>query len=312
MQVSKTKTIAKTIVYILVAALLIGAIGFVYKYTNEFNEDFKTFYLEHNGEKILSSDSKMSIKPGDKYSFDVKYTFSGNATEEKGYNVKVLPNPDKDFAFTIAGGKFLFSKEKDLSRGFGIKKNETSFELNLPEDFSIQSVLDSIYANEVIVPEDALEGNPYPFILVVSSYNESVVYNIKLGFSSKITGVELDKDTIVFGPTDIEVEPQVEPDLLMEEGQFSINNEMRGENVFALVDFKCQDKANVGDAVEFTLDVVNLSDQFENYEATEVSNVVLLNSDTGVEIQQIELIDGYYSFVMPECNVTIIGYLVKV
>jgi hypothetical protein len=40
--------IAKLIGYVLVVLLLVGSVGLVYKFTNGFNEDFKTFYIEYN------------------------------------------------------------------------------------------------------------------------------------------------------------------------------------------------------------------------------------------------------------------------
>lgn len=51
---------------------------------------------------------------------------------------------------------------------------------------------------EVIVPEEAEQGNPYPYTLVVSSYNESVTYNIRLSVGAEVTGVTLDPSQIIF------------------------------------------------------------------------------------------------------------------
>ena len=51
---------------------------------------------------------------------------------------------------------------------------------------------------EVIVPEEAEQGNPYPYTLVISSYNESVVYRIDLSVGKEVTGVTLDPAQIIF------------------------------------------------------------------------------------------------------------------
>lgn len=40
------KTVAKVIAYVVLALVLVVAVGLIYKYTNGFNEDFKTFYVE--------------------------------------------------------------------------------------------------------------------------------------------------------------------------------------------------------------------------------------------------------------------------
>ena len=48
---SKGQTAAKVIGVILVLALLAGIVAVIYRFTNGFNEDFKTFYVEHDGKQ---------------------------------------------------------------------------------------------------------------------------------------------------------------------------------------------------------------------------------------------------------------------
>lgn len=43
------KTVAKIIAYVLAALVLVTVVGLIYKFTNGFNEDFKTFYVEYDG-----------------------------------------------------------------------------------------------------------------------------------------------------------------------------------------------------------------------------------------------------------------------
>ena len=100
------------------------------------------------------------------------------------------------------GERYLYSKENDLTSAFGLNKQDTYFELILPEDFTLQYALQSCYpGKEVIVPEEAEQGNPYPYTLVVSSYNESVTYNIELSVGKEVTGVTLDPSEIIFTGT---------------------------------------------------------------------------------------------------------------
>ena len=170
-----------------------------YRFTNGFNEDFKTFYVEYDGEQILTSDSQMHLVSGNMHCFEVKYTFDTENAEPKDYNVKVVPNAERDFDFTVDGERYLYSKESDLTAAFGLNKQDTYFELVLPEDFTLQYALQSCYpGKEVIVPEEAEQGNPYPYTLVISSYNESVVYRIDLSVGKEVTGVTLDPEQIIF------------------------------------------------------------------------------------------------------------------
>ena len=135
---SKGQTAAKVIGVILVLALLAGIVAVIYRFTNGFNEDFKTFYVEYDGEQILTADSKLHLVEGQMHRFDVKYTFDAGNSEPKDYNVKVVPNATRDFDFTVDGERYLYSKENDLTSAFGLNKQDTYFELVLPEDFTLQ------------------------------------------------------------------------------------------------------------------------------------------------------------------------------
>ena len=196
---SKGQTAAKVIGVILVLALLAGIVAVIYRFTNGFNEDFKTFYVEYDGEQILTADSNVHLVEGQTHRFDVKYTFDTGNSEPKDYNVKVVPNAERDFDFTVDGERYLYSKENDLTSAFGLNKQDTYFELVLPEDFTLQYALQSCYPDkEVVVPEEAEQGNLYPYTLVISSYNDSVTYNIRLSVGDEVTGITLDPSQIIF------------------------------------------------------------------------------------------------------------------
>ena len=196
---SKGQIAAKVIGVILVLLLLAGIVAVIYHFTNGFNEDFKTFYVEYDGKQILTAESEMSFQKGGTYRFDVKYTFDTENAEPKDYNVKVVPNAERDFDFTVDGERYLYSKEGALTAAFGLSKQDTYFELVIPEDFSLQYALQCCYpGQEVIVPEKAEQGNPYPYTLVISSYNDSVTYNIRLSVGDEVTGITLDPSQIIF------------------------------------------------------------------------------------------------------------------
>lgn len=196
---TKGKTAAKIIGIILVLLLLAGLVAIIYRFTNGFNEDFKTFYVEYGGEQILTTESEMHLVSGNTHRFDVKYTFDTENAEPKGYNVKVVPNAQRDFDFMVDGERYLYSKQGDMTAAFGLKKSDTYFELVIPEDFSLEYALQSCYpGKEVVVPEEAADANSCPYMLVISSYNDSVVYHIALSVGAEVTGVELDPDHIIF------------------------------------------------------------------------------------------------------------------
>lgn len=194
---SKGQSAAKIIGIILVLLLVAGLVAVIYKFTNGFNEDFKTFYVEHDGEQILSADSKMSFKAGETYRFDVKYTFDTGQTEARDYSVEIVPNAEQDFEYTVDGETYLYSKAGDLSSAFSLKKQKSYFEITLREDMTVQSVLEAVHpGQQVVVPETAVGA--FPYVLCISSYNGNVSYRIAFDLGADVTGITLDPPSIVF------------------------------------------------------------------------------------------------------------------
>ncbi len=182
------RTFAKIIGYGLVLLLIVVALGFAYKYTNGFNEDLKTFYVEYGGKQILTTESKMTLKSGSVHRFNVKYTFDKDDAEPKDYKVKIVPNVTRDFDFMVDGEKHIFSKVGDLTAVFAPVKSQTYFELTIPETLSLREVIKKAYnGTGASVPDDAEKNNPYPYTLVISSYNDKVTYNIDFTFSAEGT-----------------------------------------------------------------------------------------------------------------------------
>ena len=311
MQASKIRTVATILAYIAGILVLVAVVGLVYRFTNGFNEDFKTFYIEQNGKQILSSDSDLILVTSNTYRFEVKYTFDTDKSEPKDYKVQVVPNAARDFDFTVGEDRVLYSKVEDITSAFGLKKHDTFFEITTGTDMSLQSVLSKCYpGEEVIVPKEAQEGNEYPYKLLVSSYNESIVYQIRLRIGTKVTGVTLDPSEIIFTDNSGSGQEEQEPSVPAE--MYSIGYDTLGYGSVLSIAFHCQETAKAGETVTFTIEVLDLSDEYEDYHPLEVTNVVLQNADDGTDIEDLEETNGVYSFVMPENNVTVIVYLMRI
>ena len=196
---SKGQLAAKIIGIILVLLLVAGLVAVIYKFTNGFNEDFKTFYVEHEGKQILSENSEMTFTKGKTHRFDVKYTFDTQQSEARDYSVEIVPNAEQDFEYTVDGEPYLYSKAGDLSAAFSLKKQKSYFEITLREDMTVQSVLETVHpGQQVEVPENAADENPFPYTLIVSSYNGNVSYRIAFDLGTDVTGITLDPPSIVF------------------------------------------------------------------------------------------------------------------
>lgn len=181
---------------VLVAIILVGVVA---RFTNGFTDDFKTFYIRVDGKEIMSSAGGYEITQSKPMQVEVKYTFSFATDENKGYNIKIVPNvadKSKDFSFAVNGENRQFQAETDLTDGFEIEKSESSFRVT-PKGENLTGVLQAIYPG---LDTAHIEEKAYNdmFALVVSSYNEKASVTIYFTLSSKVTGVRLDKEAIVF------------------------------------------------------------------------------------------------------------------
>lgn len=206
------RALVKAITAVAAVALVAGAIAVIYKYTNGFNEAFKTFYVEYDGEKILTTDVKQEFEPNVEYRFEVKYTFEQSDAKPLDYNVRIIPNAANDFDFTVDDRIYKYSKAKELTQAFTVYKQDTFFTVSFTQEQTLTKILGNIYdTDRIILPSDLDDKCPMPYILVVSSYNDSVKYNMRFnikGVSNNgkdvtggfdIGGITLDPDGIIFG-----------------------------------------------------------------------------------------------------------------
>lgn len=185
--------------YVGIVLVVIIIVGVVARFTNGFTDDFKTFYVKVEDKEIMSNSGGYEITRAKPMQVEVKYTFSFATDENKGYNVKIVPNAadkSRDFSFTVNGESRQFQAETDLTDGFEIEKSESTFKVT-PKGENLTGVLQAIYPG---LDTARIEEKAYNdmFALVVSSYNEKASVTIYFTLSSKVTGIRLDKEAIVF------------------------------------------------------------------------------------------------------------------
>ena len=191
------KTVGKIIAYVLVLLVVVGIIGVIVRFTGGFTSDFKTFYVSVDGKDVLTTAGGFQATNTEPLKVDVKYTFGSAGGDASGYSVKVVPNAieNADFDFTLNGDVYSYQAETDLTAGFEIERGETSFTLT-PKG-GLTEILQAVYPNyEVGDCRD--KGYKDMYALIVTSYNGKA--SVKLCFSvlEKVSGITLDKDTIVF------------------------------------------------------------------------------------------------------------------
>lgn len=307
------RTFAKVLGYGLILLFLVAALGFAYKYTNGFNEELKTFYVEYDGRQILTTESKLTLKKDAVHRFNVKYTFDKDDAEPKGYKVKIVPNMSRDFDFTVDGEKHIFSKVGELTAVFGAVKNETYFELYIPESLSFKEVLRKAYnGSTVSVPSDAEANNPYPFKLQISSYNGSITYNIDFTFNADGTtgtgtpdGGNNDTPTTPTEPT-IPINPDT-PDIPSEPTKEShaITYRIVGNEANLIqADVLCDTTAVEGETVDFAVSLIG-DYKSEVTDITVYSGGKIWTTIAAGENDGASNFYKEYSFTMPDADVEI-------
>lgn len=194
------KTVGKVIAYILVLLVVAGVIAVIVRFTGGFTSDFKTFYVSVDGKDILTSAGGYEVTNEKPLTVDVKYTFGSAGGDVSGYSVKVVPHAveGKDFDFTLDDQVYSFQAETDLTAGFNIAREETSFTITpKSENGNVANVLQAVYPNNTIGGcED--KGYEDMYSLIVTSYNGEASVTLHFSILQDAAGVTLDKEVIEF------------------------------------------------------------------------------------------------------------------
>ena len=191
------KTVGKVIAYILVLLVVAGVIAVIVRFTGGFTSEFKTFYVSVDGKDILTSAGGYEVTNEKPLTVDVKYTFGSAGGDVSGYSVKVVPHAveGKDFDFTLDDQVYSFQAETDLTAGFDIAREETSFTIT-PKG-GITEVLRAVYPNNEI-GDCSDKGYEDMYALIVTSYNGEASVTLYFSVLQEVAGVTLDQEVIEF------------------------------------------------------------------------------------------------------------------
>ena len=191
------KTVGKVIAYILVLLVVAGVIAVIVRFTGGFTSDFKTFYVSVDGKDVLTSAGGYEVTNEKPLIVDVKYTFGSAGGDVSGYSVKVVPHAveGKDFDFTLDDQVYSFQAETDLTAGFDIAREETSFTIT-PKG-GVTEVLRAVYPNNEI-GDCSDKGYEDMYALIVTSYNGKASVTLYFSVLHEVAGVTLDQEVIEF------------------------------------------------------------------------------------------------------------------
>ena len=192
--------VAKVIGYILLVLVVVGVIGVIVYFTGGFTSNFKTFYVSVDGKDVLTSAGGYKISQEMPLTVDVKYTFGSAGGDVSGYSVKIVPHvvEGKDFDFTLDDQVYSFQAETDLTAGFDIAREETSFTITpKSENGNVANVLQAVYPNNTI-GDCSDKGYEDMYALIVTSYNGEASVTLYFSVLQEVAGVTLDQEVIVF------------------------------------------------------------------------------------------------------------------
>jgi len=196
------KKVGKVITYILIVLLLIGIIGFVFKFTNGGTTDFKTFYLNRGNTLYTADSGNYSFNSGEELSFDVCYLSDILKSDEEaqGYSVKIIPNvtDETKFDYTVDGESYTFAEDLDLSSAFGLEKDKTSFKFTIPAGATMSDILTTAHGKTAVAGNlDLCEK--YYFAVVVTSADEKNTVRLNFCLATiPATGIKLSESRIIF------------------------------------------------------------------------------------------------------------------
>lgn len=264
----KGKKIVTALAWIVLVAIIAAVIAVLYRYTNGFNEDFKTFYIERDGKKILTAKSAASFEPGSEVRFDVGYTFDVSKSEARDYNVEILPNPEADFDFELDELSYSWRLVDGLEECFSLDKRATYFTLTVPLG-GIEEILHKTFRTSVDIggsfPQGIDPETPF-YLLRVSSYNKAVTYEIAFSVADS------------------------------EEGYTVTFNSQPGGNGW-ITKIVCPSRAKKGEMVTFSWEW-SAESPYPNLKSV----VVTTERGASVEVSS----EGGWHFTMPDENVTIL------
>lgn len=187
-KISATRIIV-LIVSLLILGLLIAGVWIYIDRTNGGTDTFKTFTVEIDGKKVLSDHTTASFEPGE-HTAEVDYLFG-----DYDFNISIKPKNGVKFDYTVNGEAFPWSDETDLDAAFSLEKGANGFTFTVPD--SLSDLLGKIHGGTIGLPGE-LPGGGCIYSLVISSYNEKIVYNVDFSIKVPSDGVAVRPGGIYF------------------------------------------------------------------------------------------------------------------
>lgn len=193
----KAKKIFGIIVIVLLVAVLGTGVYFAGKYTNWFKEGLSSFYVEKDG-KILKDESNLTLFSGSENTFKITALENISADDKNIYDVKVFGGYD-DFVRFKVGEDEKRSCNIDFTECFDITVNKTSFTISLPEEITIESIVEKNYKDSDVTFSSEVDQTKKYFILQIVDVDKpsNVYLNFYFSIFQKATKIEMLENWVI-------------------------------------------------------------------------------------------------------------------
>lgn len=167
------------IVFVLIIAGLIG--GLLYRVIGSRST---TDYINYNDrEYSAGAESDITLQAQDNI-FGVKSSTGGKAD----YSVKIVANSENNFEFVMDGQTYNFisadDDNNDYTSVFGISEYTDYFVVNVPDDFTVERAIESIYGKDIEILDELNSSDCY-FTIVITLGGSSI--NLNFNFAEQLS-----------------------------------------------------------------------------------------------------------------------------
>lgn len=173
------------IVYMFLVLALLSGVVFVFRLVGGLNNGLTDFYIVIDGVEVRQTEFECTFNTDKEYLVECKYLSSKILDDKTGYMVKVVPNitDDTNFSYFKNGISYNYESVKDITDGFNIKKEETSFTITFSKEDNPITILQKTLKNESITTDEKFDYDKSYYTLVVTSVDGNETYNVNFNIS---------------------------------------------------------------------------------------------------------------------------------
>lgn len=207
-------------IYIILMLALLSGVIFVFRIVGGLNNELTDFYIVIDGAEIRQTDFECAFNVDKEHLVECKYLSSKVLDDKTGYTVKVVPHitNDTNFSYFKNGVSYNYESVKDITDGFNIQKDNTSFTITFTKNDNPITVLQKALQDETITTDEKFDYDFSYYTLVVTSSDGKETYNVNFNINGLIV-VDFDSDFVL---------PDIDND--------NVNNEL---GIFSYGTFKC-------------------------------------------------------------------------